>query len=224
MSVIEPGEDSAQGPSSRDDAEPDKVVHEGPEDVFQADGDGISVHDWSAEGSRQKAEDASKRFSTSALRNSHPDCSSPRRDSIASGSYIPRGAPASEVATGSPQSLRHRGRMDTYRLSMPPAIKLAAPEPTSRPLPLPRKNDFSSSTAYRPHPAYPIEEWTVRTPSPVRSIRDGITTPQLERRKGLGITGTGLMGVISSTWKRSVSGAQAPRKGEPEEGPRSASS
>ena len=210
MSVIEPGEGSANGESSGDGTEAGKVDHNEVEDVFQAGGDGISVHDGSAEGYRQQTEDLSKRASTPAQSTANSDRSSLCRDSIASGTYIPRGAPASRISTGSPSCLRRRGPMNTYRLSIPPSIKLDAPEPASRAPPLPQKNDFSSSTAYRPHPAYP-EEWTARTPSPVRSVRDRTTTPPLQRRKGLGIVGAGLMGVISS-WKRSVGSARGRRK------------
>lgn len=221
MSVIEPSEGSANG-DGKGDTSTDTVIHKKPEEFFQADGDGISVHDWSLESCNGELEHTSKRTSTPGNSILSTDLS-PRRYSIASGTYVPRGAP-SDVATGSPPSRRRCGPLDTYRLSMPPAIKLPAPVPSLRPLPLPRKHDDCLSlTAYRPHPAYPVEEWTMRTPSPVRSFRDGISTPPLEGRKGLGITGAGLMGVISSTWRRSVSGAQAERKSDVDGGPRSVS-
>lgn len=222
MSVIEPEDGSITGDRSKDDAKPIKIVHDESEDVFTADDDGISVHDWGAENHTRKPEDANMRTSTSIPSSSDRDSKSSHRDSISSGTYVPRGAP-SEISTGSPQSLRRRGRLDTYRLSMPPSITLSAPEPPSCPLPLPQKNDFTSSTAYRPHPAYPVEEWTVRTPTLVRSVRNGITTPPLETRTGLGITRTGLVGGLLSTWKRSVSSAQATRKTEVDEGVRSVS-
>jgi hypothetical protein len=222
LSVIEPGDSSPIRDDGRDGVEPDNTIHHAPEDTFESDGDGISVHDWVTQPGVLKPEDANKRTSTSFERGIDSDTKSSHRDSISSGTYVPRGAP-SEVLTGSPQSLRRRGRLETYRLSMPPSIKFDAPQTNSRPLPLPQKNDFTSSTAYRPHPAYPVEEWTVRTPSPIRSSRDDITTPPPESRRGLGISGAGLMSGLLSTWKRSVSSAQATRKAEAGEGARSVS-
>jgi hypothetical protein len=88
-----------------------------------------------------------------------------------------------------------------YRLSIPPSLKLAPPDYSSRPLPaIPQKHNPSSSLEYRPHPHYAIDEWVARTPSPVKSIRDGISTPPLTRRRGL--SATSLMNVVASAWKR----------------------
>jgi hypothetical protein len=124
--------------------------------------------------------------------------------------YVPRGANVAakkpscgqmEQETGQHQS-GIRTPAQSYRLSVPPSIKLVAPQQDSRPLPsVPHKSDFSSSTSYRPHPAYPVEAWRVRTPSPVRSTRDGISTPPLERNKGQGSRATSFMSAISSSWK-----------------------
>lgn len=221
MSVIEPSEGSASGDTSKEGTGTDTVVHKKPDDFFQVDGDSIWIHDSSVKASKDMTTVTSKQISrpvSSALSIDEP---SPHRESIASGTYFPHGAPSSEIPTGSPHSLCRHAPLNTYRLSMPPSIELDAPQPASQSLPLPQKHDFLFSTAYRPHPAYPIEEWTVRTPSPIRSIRDGITTPPLKGRRFLGITGAGLMGMISSTWKRRVGGAQAERKSEVDGGPRS---
>lgn len=222
MSIIEPEGSSTHGDGSTNNAAPSANTDEEQGGHCDVDDDGISVQDWVPDRSQQKYEDASKFELASAESIVSSDTETSRRDSISSGTYIPRGAP-SGFSTGSPQSFRRRGRVNTYRLSMPPSIKFDALEPASRPLPVPQKSDLTSPTAYRPHPAYPVEEWTVQTPSPVKSFRDSKITLPLESRRGLGISGAGLMGVISSTWKRGVSSAQLARKVEVEEGARSVS-
>lgn len=196
------------------------VFHNKPAEIFEARNLRDSIQGVAVQADEQKFEDPNKRQSTlsendicTRLRN---------RCSISSSTYIPCGTPY-EVSSGSPRSLRRRGRLDTYRLSMPPAIKFDAPQPSSRPLPLPQKNSLTTSTAYRPHPAYPVEEWTMRTPSPVRSGRDGIATPPLEGRRGLGIAGAGLVGGLLFTWRRSVSSTQETKNMEPDQGVRSVS-
>lgn len=123
--------------------------------------------------------------------------------------YVPSGAPGSRTSGrySIEQALAecHSGGVTLpqfYRLSIPPSCRLYPPAPSSRPLPsLPRKNDTSPrETSYRPHPAYPVDEWAIRTPSPVKSIRDGISTPPLGKRRGF--TPTSLMNAIATTWKR----------------------
>ncbi|KAJ8117526.1 hypothetical protein OPT61_g1285 [Boeremia exigua] len=221
MSVIEPCESGAQNDNKGLEGSPNGVCHAELEDVFRADGNGDSPRDWSR--ARQNMNDIGRH--TSETTPSPVNLASPRRDSITSGTYVPRGAPATEVSTGSPQSLRRRGRMAVHRLSVPPSIKFDAPEPASRPLPIPQKNELPSctATAYRPHPAYPVEEWTMKSPSPVEATQDSSTITPPERKRRLGIMGAGLMDVISSTWKRSLSGTQAPKKSEVVDGPRSVS-
>lgn len=125
--------------------------------------------------------------------------------------YIPHGAPPATGELSGEQAekqtrQRHSGTRTPpsfYRLSVPPSVKLEPPHQTSRRLPsVPQKAESSTSTSYRPHPAYPVEEWRKRTPSPVRSTRDGITTtPPLERRKGQGSRASSFMSAISATWK-----------------------
>ncbi|KAI4915254.1 hypothetical protein J4E85_010378 [Alternaria conjuncta] len=131
--------------------------------------------------------------------------------------YIPRGAPGPKADlpvehVGENAQQRHgivRTPTPFYRLSIPPSIRLGPPEPASRPLPtLPIKNDFETSTSYHPHPAYPLDDWTVRTPSPVKSVRDGISTPPPFKRREQGRSASALMSVIASAWKRR--GSQTP--------------
>ena len=126
--------------------------------------------------------------------------------------YVPRGAPL----------MRPSSRI--HRLSVPPSIRLCPPGDTSRPLPkTPHKSDSQSSIAYRPHPAYPMDEWRERTPSPVKSIREGLSTPPLEKRRG-GSRASSLMNAISSTWRRrGTPSSESHRGGEGRHGARSTS-
>ncbi|EDU39565.1 hypothetical protein PtrSN002B_005249 [Pyrenophora tritici-repentis] len=125
--------------------------------------------------------------------------------------YVPRGAPDSEARVSvdypNEQTQRPVSRIpkvpNPYRLSIPPSIKLAPPEYSPRPLPtIPRKSDDDSPTSYRPHPAYPMDNWNIRTPSPVRSVRDGISTPPLGKRREQGRSASALMGAITAAWRR----------------------
>ncbi|KAF2259252.1 hypothetical protein CC78DRAFT_621214 [Lojkania enalia] len=124
--------------------------------------------------------------------------------------YVPTGAPdpggeplgkaSGEQKEGDGGSgLENRAR--TYRLSVPPSLRLHPPVDTAKSLPsIPQKSDSLTSTAYRPHPAYPVEDWVARTPSPIKSIRDGISTPPLGGRGKF--SGLSLMNVVSNVWKR----------------------
>jgi hypothetical protein len=112
----------------------------------------------------------------------------------------------SDLEQGKRQS-RARTPSQFYRLSVPQSLKLDPPNPSIRNLPpIPQKKDSFSSTGYRPHPAYPAEDWIERTPSPVKSIRDGISTPPLFRRRGF--TAMSLINVVASAWKRRVSNSE----------------
>jgi hypothetical protein len=130
--------------------------------------------------------------------------------------YIPRGAPTPKSDILNERLDKQVEECDSfvrtpkqfYRLSVPPSVKLDPPEPASRPLPtVPRKSESTSDTSYRPHPAYPVDEWAVRTPSPVKSIREGISTPPLGKRRE-GRSASGLMAAIASAWRRR--GTQTP--------------
>jgi hypothetical protein len=93
---------------------------------------------------------------------------------------------------------------NSYRLSFPPSITFNPTNPDPRALPsIPRKNSSPLSTAYHPHPAYPVEEWALRTPNPVQSIRDGLMTPPLR--------GKGFLGTLRD-WRKNLSGASAKEK------------
>jgi hypothetical protein len=90
----------------------------------------------------------------------------------------------------------------SHRLSVPPSITLDPPSQHSRPLPTaPHKTSETSSVAHHPHAAYLVDEWRVRTPSPVKSVREGITTPPMEKR-GDRLQASSLMSALASTLKR----------------------
>lgn len=140
--------------------------------------------------------------------------------------YVPRGAPGAhreaQVITQQQRNSITRTPPESYRLSMPPSITLLPPDDASRPLPsLPTKSESQSSIAYRPHPAYPVEEWRTRTPSPVKSVREGLSTPPLEKRKEG--RASSLLNAISSTWKRRGAERERQRDMEGRSGARSAS-
>lgn len=92
-----------------------------------------------------------------------------------------------------------------YRLSFPPSYRLDPPERSSRPMPaIPYKHSLAPNddTSYQPHPAYPINDWERRTPSPVQSMRETISTPTMERKIKRGFTPTGWLNAIGNAWKR----------------------
>lgn len=126
--------------------------------------------------------------------------------------YVPAGAPGSkkggcgldEAGVDSQQEVYAPPR--AYRLSIPPSLRLEPPRPPSRPLPsIPRKIIVGSSTSYQHHPAYPLDEWDTRTPSPVKSIREGITTPPMGEKRSF--TPTSLVGAVVKAWKRRANGS-----------------
>ncbi|KAJ4361806.1 hypothetical protein N0V83_010747 [Neocucurbitaria cava] len=86
----------------------------------------------------------------------------------------------------------------------------------SRPLPtVPRKSESSSSTAYRPHPPYPVDDCPVRTPSPVRSVREGEGTRGSKTRQEHTFSASSLMSMVACSLKRcrirgSAAGNDAP--------------
>ena len=221
LSVIEPDTSSAGCSDERQYAQLGTIEQKGPDDACKVDNEEVSVNsgDEKAEYETKKGCD---QHITATDETRDDESSTSRRDNNPPGTYIPRGAPGSDPAMEIPEPPSYRESLNTYRLSMPPSVIFEAPEP--RPLPVPQKHRrLSSSTAYHPHPAYPMENWARRTPSPVRSIRDSITTPPLERQRSRGITGAGLLGAISSTWKRSISGGRSPQSEKLKKEPRSVS-
>lgn len=224
LSVIEPDTSSADCDNDRQDPQIGTAEQKGADDACKVDGEDVSVNNSNEKTRRETEEGCDQQMKTTDKTRS--DEGTPLRGDInPPGTYIPRGAPGSDLAMKSPEPPSHSEILTTYCLSMPPSVVFEAPEPASRPLPIPQKQEQrASSTAYRPHPAYPIEDWTMRTPSPVRSIREVITTPPLlGKQKGRGIMGAGLLGAISSTWKRSISGDRSQQPGKLKNEPRSVS-
>jgi hypothetical protein len=158
---------------------------------------------------------ASKNRSTS-LRQVSETSAQPR-------AYVPSGAPKTNASDEQPEETQQGNSFGTtsaqfYRLLVPPSIRLDPPGPTSRPLPtIPQKNNSSSSISYQPHPAYPdpVDEWTMRTPSPMKSVQEGMSTPLLGEYREQGrsasasASASALMNVIASAWRRR-GGSQTP--------------
>ncbi|KAF2502703.1 hypothetical protein BU16DRAFT_554749 [Lophium mytilinum] len=121
---------------------------------------------------------------------------------------------SSEYATLTPPSLRplpplptklpvaHQRAVKTpkhFRLSIPPSLKLSPSRP-SFPKRAPRKVASSSSlSALREQPS--VDEWIQSTPSPVKSIRNTISSPTPEARKR-GNSIAALREVVSKALKR----------------------
>ncbi|KAF1979429.1 hypothetical protein BU23DRAFT_586619 [Bimuria novae-zelandiae CBS 107.79] len=118
------------------------------------------------------------------------------------------------ISTGSPKKRTSgfRRRLDDHertrrigRLSVPPSCKLDPPKHPSRHMPtIPQKHDAAAAhnTSYQPHPIYPLNDWEMRTPSPVQSMRETISTPTLVRRTKRGFTPTGWLNAIGNAWRR----------------------
>ena len=222
LSVIEPDTDSADGDDERKDTQSGTPEQKGPDDDCKVDIEEVSVNNGGEKAEHETREDCEQHTATDETRieegsTSHGDGEPP-------GTYVPRGAPGSDPAIESSKPPSHSESLNTYRLSMPPSVIFEAPEPASRPLSSPqRRRRLSSSTAYHPHPVYPMEDWARRTPSPVRSMRESITTPPLEKQRSRGVTGARLLGAISSTWKRNISSGRSPQPEKPKNELRSVS-
>ncbi|KAL5116439.1 hypothetical protein ACEQ8H_005675 [Pleosporales sp. CAS-2024a] len=119
--------------------------------------------------------------------------------------YVPRGAPmerASGETLGQEKTQQRHSGLSTppqlYRLSVPPSIKLRPSLQKARnALRVAKQSDSISSTAYSRHSACAVEEWRMRTPSPVKSMRESISTPPMGKSRA-----SSLFGVFTSTWKR----------------------
>ncbi|KAF2850189.1 hypothetical protein T440DRAFT_116401 [Plenodomus tracheiphilus IPT5] len=150
-------------------------------------------------------------------------------------SYIPSGAPEADSSSTSQESNdgneedltpQRNSCLSTpprfYRLSIPPSIRLAPPKAASVPCPVPsRRSESVSSIAYRPHPAFAIDEWITQTPSPVKGVRDSITTPPMERDGAR--AGLSLMNILPASWRRrTVSGPSTAGNSKGRDGARSA--
>ncbi|KAL6709350.1 hypothetical protein ACN47E_001757 [Coniothyrium glycines] len=126
-------------------------------------------------------------------------------------SYIPQSAPRSTTPVGSDRGIE--GESDQrdscvrtppqfYRLSVPPAVSLLPPDQGSQThATMSPKNMSSSSTSRELKGAYPLGDWAMKTPSPVKSIRENIRTPSPGTSRQ-SRAASALMSMITSTWKR----------------------
>jgi hypothetical protein len=116
--------------------------------------------------------------------------------------YVPSGVRKSDWGShlDATEEAKRKQKKSNHRLSVPPPCKLDPPKTSARPLSMvPRKSD-APDTSYTPHPVYPVDKWIVRTPSPVKSIREVVSTPPLGGRRAM--SPAALMSVIASSWKR----------------------
>ncbi|EUC28449.1 hypothetical protein COCCADRAFT_109110 [Bipolaris zeicola 26-R-13] len=124
--------------------------------------------------------------------------------------YIPHGTPGPNVKELDEQSNEQALQMDnfmpeppsSYRLSIPPSIKLEPTKPTIRPLPsLPQRNVSPVHPIYYPNPVYAMGGRTMRTPSPVKPAGEEISTSSSKKCTGRGRMASSLMSAIASVWK-----------------------
>jgi hypothetical protein len=197
LSVVEPLDGSVRG-GSRADRSRSSTSRES-EDVFVDCNDGITEHQGHrTTPARTRTPVETRKPST---KDSRDEFDAPTRTSKSSSTslrqvsdtpaqlraYVPSGAP--KMDDEQPEETQQRDSFVTtpprfYRLSVPPSITLDPPGPTSRPLPtIPQKNNSSSSISYRPHPAYPnpVDDWAMRTPSPVKSVKEGMSNTTVGR-------------------------------------------
>ncbi|KAF1843124.1 uncharacterized protein K460DRAFT_418247 [Cucurbitaria berberidis CBS 394.84] len=206
LSVIEPNEASYRG------VEEDRRSHVSSRDFdegFRDCNNGAGGEECSGDGHGDNRTDVSK---WSPSRPLTPGCRA-SDTSEQPYTYVPRGAPDSKT-NAIDELLNHQAHQRIscahtpprfYRLSVPPSVKLDPPELASRRLPpIPRKSESSSSIAYRPHPAYPdpVGDWTIPTPSPVKPLRDCVSTPPMKPHKDHGRFASSWINIMSSTWKR----------------------
>lgn len=203
LSVIEPQEGSV-----RNDEASSGERHSGdhPADVFHGCADGPADAREHNEPSRTNLQHDGDPITADPTAQSTVETRQPSRGESPQKrtSYVPRGAPGTESTTSDEETDTLTGP-HYYRLSVPPSIKHvpAEPDAVSRPRPnIPQQSESSSSTAYHTHPAYPVDDWRTSTPSPVRSVREVISTPPLGKQKGGRRTTSSLMNAISTTWKR----------------------
>lgn len=128
--------------------------------------------------------------------------------------YIPSGAPLYDDSYSDEQDHNQLQRYDgsTSRspqchrgFSMMQSSWLDPPEPGNEsiiPSTIPWKQEPGSSTSSHPYPAYHIERWALRTPSPVKSIKESIKSPPLEEAKRPGRSPVSFMSIFKSSWKR----------------------
>ncbi|KAJ5058164.1 hypothetical protein J3E72DRAFT_195958 [Bipolaris maydis] len=124
--------------------------------------------------------------------------------------YIPHRTPSTRVKQLDEQSNEQALQRDnfmskpppSYRLSIPPSIKLEPTKPTIRPLPsLPQRDVSPVHPIYHPSPVYAMGDRTMRTPSPTKPPGEEIPTSSSRKRKGRGRMASSLMRAIASVWK-----------------------
>lgn len=132
--------------------------------------------------------------------------SSPHKTHMFTGSPIIRGGGLSNRShEEDPATSRlGLGRMPSnYRLSVPPSCVFDPPQTSRRALrTLPQKCDPATETGYQPHPVYPIDEWERKTPSPVQSLRETISTPTFGRSTKGRLTPTNWFNAVAGAWRR----------------------
>lgn len=95
--------------------------------------------------------------------------------------------------------------ISSHRLSVPPAFRFDPPEhPEQGPRTVPQKRDTMADTSYQPHPVYPINDWETKTPSPIQSLRDTISTPTMGNGGAIkrALTPTGWLNAVAGAWRR----------------------
>lgn len=116
--------------------------------------------------------------------------------------------------TRAPTRLNMSRASSDYRLSVPPSHESHPPELSPRPVPIvPQKQSPARiedlDYQHRP-PVYPMDDWERRTPSPVQSMRETISTPTMVRRTKRGIMPTGWLSAIGHAWRRRGTSSHVP--------------
>lgn len=131
--------------------------------------------------------------------------SSPHKQSMSGSPKIRGGGSGRDSDEHASATSRHGlGRTPSnYRLSVPPACVLNPTQPSHQAMSvLPQKRDPAVDTGYQPHPIYPIDEWERKTPSPVQSLRQTISTPTFGQRTKSRLTPTGWFNAVAGAWRR----------------------
>ncbi|PVI04027.1 hypothetical protein DM02DRAFT_669400 [Periconia macrospinosa] len=92
-------------------------------------------------------------------------------------------------------------RFHNNRPCAPPPVQIESSKHSPRRLLAMEKKDVvAEQTSHQAQVDYPVDEWTVRTPSPIKSLREGISTPPLTSRSSL--SASGIISAIANTWRR----------------------
>lgn len=124
--------------------------------------------------------------------------------------YVPHVTPSPRVEELDEQSDKQALQRDSfmpkpppsYRLSIPPSIKLEPTKPTIRPLPsLPQRNVSRVHPIYHPNPVFAMGDRTMRTHSPAKPSGEETLTSSSKECTGRGRMESSLMNAIASVWK-----------------------